>query len=162
MDNNLPPNVDYILPNPTESASSMLKEVDALRMAFVRNNTTPSGNFKDDVDPKLGFKVIDDLSKSLARREKQEAESLAEMNMEQHRARALALADEVIKRQRTPGGPVERYDLNLPTLPNIADITNEEMATGIVKLDLNDYREWYERGVSPARISLLACSEAGY
>jgi hypothetical protein len=119
----------------------MLKEVDALRMAFVRNNTTPSGNFKDDVDPKLGFKVIDDLSKSLARREKQEAESLAEMNMEQHRARALALADEVIKRQRTPGGPAERYDLNLPTLPNIADITNEEMATGIVKLDLNDYRE---------------------
>ena len=141
MDDNLLPNADFIPPNTGESASAMLKEVDAIRMAFVRNNTTPSGNFKTDVDPKLGFKVIDDLSKSLARREKQEAESLAEMNMEQHRARALALADEVIKRQRTPGGPTERYDLNLPTLPIAMDIAGEELASGIVKLDLNDYRD---------------------
>ena len=131
MDTNQPPN---------DTAGSMLREIDQLRMAFVRTHVKSTGDFDDTVDPKVGFKLMDDLSKSLARREKQEAENLAEMNMEQHRARALALADEVLKRQRTPA-PGARYDLDLPTLPTMDGITAEEAAVGVVKLDLNDYRE---------------------
>jgi hypothetical protein len=52
----------------------------------------------------------------------------------------LALADELVRRSAGAGKTTERYELNLPTIPDIVDITPEELSPGIVKLDPTDYQ----------------------
>ncbi len=83
-------------PPTDENPNDMLKEIDAMRMAFVRDNLSASGKLSDNLKPELIMKVVDDTAKSLSRRAKQAHEDQASASLEIHRTRALALADEPI------------------------------------------------------------------
>ena len=111
-----------------------------MRMAFVRDNLSAAGKLSDNLKPELIMKVVDDTAKSLSRRAKQAQEDQASASLEIHRTRALALADELVRRSAGAGKTTERYELNLPTIPDIVDIAPEELSPGIVKLDPTDYQ----------------------
>lgn len=127
-------------PPTDENPNDMLKEIDAMRMAFVRDNLSASGKLSDNLKPELIMKVVDDTAKSLSRRAKQAHEDQASASLEIHRTRALALADELVRRSAGAGKTTERYELNLPAIPDIVDITPEEISPGIVKLDPTEYQ----------------------